>query len=115
VMLGIATGHVSHAIEPALDRFGWRKFFCNVQTADRAPSKPHPGMLLKALSETGTHKDDAIMIGDTVFDMEMARAAGIEGVGVAWGYHRAERLRDAGASRVVSDMGELRTHLMGRG
>jgi phosphoglycolate phosphatase len=114
VQLGIATGHVSHGIEPVLDQFGWRKFFCNVQTADRAPSKPHPGMLLQALSETDTHKDDAIMIGDTAFDMEMACAAGIEGVGVAWGYHRAELLRDAGASRIVSDMDELRDHLMGR-
>ena len=45
------------------------------------------------------------MIGDTAFDMEMARAAGIEGIGVAWGYHRAERLRAAGASQVVDDDG----------
>src|SRR5688500_14746553 len=42
VKLGIATGHVAHAIEPVLEKFGWRKFFCNVQTADRAESKPHP-------------------------------------------------------------------------
>jgi phosphoglycolate phosphatase len=114
VKLGIATGHVSHAIEPALEKFGWRNFFCNVQTADRAPSKPHPGMLLQALSETGMHKDDAIMIGDTAFDMEMARAAGIESIGVAWGYHGVERLRDAGASRIVADMEELRGYLLGR-
>jgi phosphoglycolate phosphatase len=113
--LAIATGHVSHGIEPVLEKFGWRKHFSSIQTADRAPSKPHPGMLLQALDETGTRAQDAIMIGDTAFDMEMARAAGIESVGVAWGYHRAERLRDAGASRVVGDMGELRAHLFGRG
>jgi phosphoglycolate phosphatase len=107
VRLGIATGHVSHAIEPALDRFGWRNFFCNVQTADRAPSKPHPGMLLQALSETDTYKDDAVMIGDTAFDMQMAVAAGIPGIGVAWGYHGAERLREAGATQVVGTMAEL--------
>lgn len=112
VRLGIATGHVSHAIEPALEKFGWREFFCNVQTADRAPSKPHPGMLLQALRETGTRKEDAVMIGDTAFDMEMACAAGVECLGVAWGYHRAEQLRDAGASRVVADMGELRDRLL---
>jgi phosphoglycolate phosphatase len=111
VRLGIATGHVSHAIEPALERFGWRSFFCNLQTADRAPSKPHPGMLLQALSETGMHARDAIMIGDTAFDMQMAASAGIESIGVAWGYHRAERLREAGATHVVSTMGELGARL----
>jgi len=48
------------------------------------------------------------MIGDTAFDMEMARAADVRGVAVSWGYHRSDRLREAGASRVVDDMGELR-------
>jgi phosphoglycolate phosphatase len=106
-MLALATGHVSHAIEPVLAKFGWRMFFRSIQTADRAPSKPHPAMLLQALSETSAAKEAAVMIGDTVFDMEMARAAGIEGIGVAWGYHDAERLREAGAARVAADMAEL--------
>jgi phosphoglycolate phosphatase len=109
--LAIATGHVSHAIEPALANLGWRDFFSSVQTADKAPSKPHPGMLLQALSETGFRAEDAIMIGDTAFDMEMAVAAGIESIGVAWGYHRAERLRGAGASHVVESMSELHARL----
>jgi phosphoglycolate phosphatase len=112
VRLGIATGHVAHAIEPALEKFGWRKFFCNLQTADKAPSKPHPGMLLQALRETGTRAEDAVMIGDTAFDMEMAQAAGIESIGVIWGYHRADRLRGAGASHIVESMDELRGRLM---
>jgi phosphoglycolate phosphatase len=111
VVLGIATGHVSHAIVPALERFGWRSHFCTIQTADRAPSKPHPGMLLQALGEANVGAQDAIMVGDTVFDMEMAEAAGVRGVAVTWGYHRADRLRDAGASRVVDDVGELREYL----
>ncbi len=111
--LAIATGHVSHAIEPALETLGWRDYFRTVQTADRAPSKPHPGMLLQALSATGARAEDAIMIGDTAFDIEMARAANIEGIGVSWGYHRHERLHAAGASRVVKDMSELRDRLMG--
>ena len=74
--LAIATGHVSHAIEPALANLGWRDFFASVQTADKAPSKPHPGMLLQAIRETGMRAEDAVMIGDTAFDMEMAQAAG---------------------------------------
>lgn len=108
VVLGIATGHVSHAIAPALERFGWQNHFCTIQTADKAPSKPHPGMLLQALGEADVSAEDAIMIGDTAYDMEMAQAAGVRGVAVSWGYHRADRLRRAGASRIVHDMSELR-------
>jgi phosphoglycolate phosphatase len=108
VRLGVATAHVSRAIAPALERFGWQKYFCTVQTSDKAPSKPHPGMILQALSEANVSAEDAVMVGDTAFDIEMARAAGVRGVAVSWGYHRADRLHAAGASRVVSDMGELR-------
>jgi phosphoglycolate phosphatase len=108
VRLGIATGHASHAIVPALERFGWQGHFCTVQTADKAPSKPHPGMILQALSEAGVKAEDAIMIGDTAFDIEMARAADVRAVAVSWGYHRPDRLRDAGAWRVVNGMSELR-------
>ena len=108
VRLGIATGHASHAIVPALERFGWQRHFCTVQTADKAPSKPHPGMILQALSEAGVRAEDAIMIGDTAFDIEMARGAYVRGVAVSWGYHRPDRLRDAGAWRVVNGMSELR-------
>ena len=108
VRLGIATGHASHAIVPVLERFGWQGHFCTVQTADKAPSKPHPGMILQALSEAGVRAEDAIMIGDTAFDIEMARGAYVRGVAVSWGYHRPDRLRDAGAWRVVNGMSELR-------
>jgi len=108
VRLGIATGHASHAIVPALERFGWQGHFCTVQTADKAPSKPHPGMILQALGEAGVKAEDAIMIGDTAFDIEMARAADVRAVAVSWGYHRPDRLRGAGAWRVVNGMSELR-------
>jgi phosphoglycolate phosphatase len=108
VCLGIATGHVSLMIAPALERFGWHGYFCTVQTADKAPSKPHPGMILQALSEAGVKAEDAVMVGDTSYDMEMARAADVRAVAVSWGYHRADRLRAAGACCVVNDIGELR-------
>jgi phosphoglycolate phosphatase len=111
VRLGIATAHVFHTIAPALERFGWQSHFCTVQTSDKAPSKPHPGMVLQALSEASVKPEDAIMVGDTAFDIEMARAAGVCGVAVSWGYHHPDRLRDAGASRVVNDMSELRDYL----
>jgi phosphoglycolate phosphatase len=113
VRLGIATGHVSHTIAPALERFGWQGHFCTVQTADKAPSKPHPGMVHQALSEANVEAVDAIMVGDTAYDIEMACAAGVRGVAVSWGYHSPDRLRNAGAMRVVSEMKELRDYLLG--
>jgi phosphoglycolate phosphatase len=109
--LGLATAHIAHAIAPALERFGWQNYFCTIQTADKAPSKPHPAMVLQALSEASVEPADAIMVGDTTFDIEMACAAGVRGVAVSWGYHRPDRLYGAGALRVVNDMTELRDYL----
>ncbi len=107
-VLAIATGHTSKAVVPALEMLGWRDRFSTIQAADKAPSKPHPGMLLQALAETGVAADDAVFIGDTSFDMLMAKAAGVPGIGVTWGYHTAEQLAAAGASRVVTTVAELR-------
>jgi phosphoglycolate phosphatase len=112
VRLGIATSHVFSMIAPALERFGWQDHFSTVQTADKAPSKPHPGMLLQALGETSVEATNAVMIGDTEFDIEMARAAGVRGVAVSWGYHRHDRLHKAGASRIVDSMQELSDYLL---
>jgi phosphoglycolate phosphatase len=112
VRLGIATSHVLHTLAPALRQYGWHDYFCTVQTADNALSKPHPGMLLKALGEANVEAADAVMVGDTTFDIEMACAAGIRGIAVSWGYHRPDRLHTAGAIRVVDDMDELRDYLL---
>lgn len=111
VALGIATGHTSAAVIPALEALGWRQHFRTIQAADMAPSKPHPAMLLQALEATGASVADAVFIGDTSFDMEMARAAKVASIGVAWGYHTAERLFAAGAHRVAHSVEELRSFL----
>lgn len=111
--LGLATSHASSMILPALERFGWQNYFCTVQTADKAPSKPHPGMILQALKETGTDANDALIVGDTTFDMEMARAADVRGIGVSWGYHSHSQLHEARAFRIVSNMRELSDYLLG--
>jgi phosphoglycolate phosphatase len=112
VALGIATGHISAAVIPALEALEWRQYFRTIQAADMAPSKPHPGMLLQALEATGAKAEAAVFIGDTSFDMEMARAAKLGAIGVAWGYHTAERLFAAGAHRVVRSVEELRGFLL---
>ena len=81
-------------------------YFATTQVADDHPSKPHPSMLIAAMAETGVAPDQAVMIGDTSFDLDMAQAAGIPGIGVSWGYHPAAVL-DRRAERVVSSFGAL--------
>lgn len=81
--------------------------FVSLQTADRHPSKPHPAMLEAALFEAGAAPHQAVMIGDTSFDMLMARSAGVRGVGVAWGYHAPAELLASGALSVADTVAAL--------
>jgi len=107
-VLGIATGHRSDTIAPALKTLRWDELFRTIQAADMAPSKPHPAMLFQALSATGIEAKDAIFVGDTTFDMQMAKAAQLRSIGVGWGHHDAERLMAAGAHHVARTVDELR-------
>lgn len=112
VLLGIATGKPMRGLLAILEAHGLSKRFITRQTADGHPSKPHPAMLETALSETGVSPARAVMVGDTVFDIEMARAAGVAGFGVAWGYHPTAALHAAGAALVAADYGVLTVALL---
>ena len=101
VILGIATGKSKRGVDRMFDREGWHRHFSTVQTADDHPSKPHPSMILRAMDETGIMPEATIMIGDTTYDIEMARAAGVGAIGVTWGYHPAQDLASAGAHRII--------------
>ena len=107
VVLGIATGKSRRGVDHLVSRYGWEGVFATIQTADDAPSKPDPTMLRQALAETGNSAADAIMVGDTSFDMGMAKAAGLRAVGVSWGYHPVAALREAGADIVIDSLGEV--------
>jgi 23S rRNA pseudouridine955/2504/2580 synthase len=86
-LLGIATGKARRGLDAVLARHGLGARFVTLQTGDLGPGKPHPAMLERALVETGVAAADCVMIGDTTYDMEMARSAGVAGIAVAWGYH----------------------------
>jgi phosphoglycolate phosphatase len=96
-LLGICTGRARHSLAHMLKAHGLDRHFVTLQTGDRHPGKPHPAMLQAALHEAGVRPDDALMVGDTTFDMEMARNAGVAALGVAWGYHDAAELAAVGA------------------
>lgn len=109
--LGVATGKSDRGLQSCLAAHGIADRFVTLQTADRHPSKPHPAMLEAALFEAGAQRGDAVMVGDTVFDVDMARAAGVRAIGVDWGYHAADELHEAGAERVFSTPDELGDYL----
>lgn len=111
VVLGIATGKSQRGVAHLLARQGWEGVFATIQTADDAPSKPDPGMLLRALDATNVPAGQAVMVGDTSYDMAMARSAGIRGIGVSWGYHPVPALREAGAETIIDSFDELDRHL----
>jgi phosphoglycolate phosphatase len=112
-LLGLATGNSRRGLDAVLEGHGLASHFVTSQVADNHPSKPHPSMLLAALSETGVEAQDAVMIGDTTYDMEMGVAAGMHCIGVSWGYHTVDDLRTAGAAWIVDDAAELQTLLDG--
>jgi phosphoglycolate phosphatase len=95
---GLRSTLVTHGID---------RFFTTLQTADLAPGKPDPTMLKQAMREVGSEPHATVMIGDTTYDMEMARAAGTHAIGVSWGYHDAAALRAAGAHRIIHSYADL--------
>jgi phosphoglycolate phosphatase len=95
VLLGVATGKSKRGLDKLIEGHGLEGVFLTQQCADSHPSKPHPSMIRAALSETGVTAEQAVMVGDTSFDMEMAQAAGVRSIGVSWGYHDTARLSQA--------------------
>ncbi len=106
-LLGIATGKSRRGLDAVFERHDLAGRFVTVQTADDAPGKPNPGMLLRAMAETGALALRTAMIGDTWFDMQMAKNAGVRAIGVGWGYHEVRELTDAGAAKVIDGFCEL--------
>ena len=105
--LGVATGKSDRGLTGCLHMHGIFDLFVTLQTSDRHPSKPHPSMLETAMAEAGALPADTVMIGDTVYDIEMALAAGCRAIGVAWGYHEAAELLAAGAEAVAETPAHL--------
>lgn len=106
-LLGVATGKSARGLAHCLEVHGLLGHFVTLQTADGHPSKPDPAMLEAALFEAAADRAGAVMIGDTVYDVHMARSAGVRALGVAWGYHAPRELVEAGAEAVAEDCVQL--------
>lgn len=110
-VFGVATGKSHRGLTRILAAHGIADRFVTLQTADHHPSKPDPSMIAAAMAEAGTSPDTTVMIGDTSYDMLMARAAGARALGVGWGYHPPHELTAAGAQAVAATAADL-PHLM---
>jgi phosphoglycolate phosphatase len=106
-LLGIATGKARVGLDHVLNLHGISDLFITKQTSDTAAGKPNPEMLQNAMADTGVERDLVFMVGDTTFDINMAKNAGAKAIGVSWGYHETEELLGAGADLVVDSYDEL--------
>ncbi|HBZ44591.1 MAG TPA: HAD family hydrolase [Maritimibacter sp.] len=107
VLLGTATGMSRRGMTRIIEAYGLHGVFATMQTADDHPSKPDPAMVLAALRDTGVDAAQAAFVGDTVYDIEAGRAAGVFTIGVTWGYHAADELWAAGANKVIDTFSDL--------
>jgi phosphoglycolate phosphatase len=114
-LLGIATAKSRRGLERALDATGLRAHFRASRCADETHPKPHPAMLLEILNELSVSPENALMIGDTSHDLEMARAAGVDALAVTYGAHREEGLRACGPLGCFSSVNQLQEWLRANG
>lgn len=113
LLMGAVTGKSRRGLNLIMDTHGFRKHFIVSRTADDCPSKPHPAMVSECCNETGMVPADTIVIGDAIYDMQMAKAAGAKAIGVAWGYASVDALRAAGADAIVNHPSEIPGHIPG--
>jgi phosphoglycolate phosphatase len=106
-MLGIATGKSRRGLDRSLDAMGLRPFFRASRCADETNPKPDPAMLLELLGELAVPAQDALMIGDTSHDLDMARAAGVDALAVTYGAHAEEGLRSCQPRACLASVAEL--------
>lgn len=111
VVMGIVTMKSRRGLNRVVDAYDIRSCFQSLKSADDGPGKPAPDLLLDAMSELGVKHEQTVMVGDTSFDIMMARAAGCYAIGVGWGYQSVEELEEAGAHEIVMTPDELRETL----
>jgi phosphoglycolate phosphatase len=108
-VLAIATGKSRLGLNRVFKSSSLEQYFLYSRCADETKSKPHPLMLNELIVESGIDVNDALMIGDSIYDIEMAVNAGIKSIGVSYGVHSSQQLTAAGAERVINSLKELLT------
>lgn len=104
----VATGKSRRGMVGALDSSGLGQYFDTTRCADETRSKPDPRMLEEIVEFYGIEPRDAVMIGDTRYDLEMAQRIGMPSIGVEWGVHKRDVLEHYSPHAVVDTVADLR-------
>lgn len=106
-LLAVATGKARRGLDRVLRATDTAHLFRATRCADEAFSKPHPRMLEDILEQTGLGADQALMIGDTTYDLQMARHAGMNSVAVTYGVHDRDLLTEHGPLACLDSFSEV--------
>ena len=109
--LAVATGKSRRGLNRVLSELGMQTLFAHTRCADETRSKPHPLMLQELLDEAWMTVEQAVMVGDSIYDLAMAEQAGMASIGVTYGVHTREQLLPHQPLAVVDDVGGLRSAL----
>lgn len=109
--LAVATGKSRQGLKRAMQTSGMESYFHATRTADQTFSKPHPAMLLEIMDELGVTAQRALMVGDTTHDLQMARNAGVDSIGMTHGAHPVDQLRALEPLALIDDFVGLRAWL----
>ena len=113
-LLAVATGKSRRGLDRVLQETGMTSLFVATRCADEALSKPHPKMLQDLLDYTGLSSEQALMVGDTTYDLEMARMAAMDSLAVSYGVHVREDLLAHAPLACLDTFDEVRQWLLPR-
>jgi phosphoglycolate phosphatase len=107
----VATGKSRRGLDHALESTALRRYFAATRCADETDPKPHPAMLLELMQQLAYEPGQALMVGDTSHDLEMARSAGVDALAVSYGAHSGDALRVLAPRACVASVAEMRSWL----
>lgn len=106
--LAVATGKSRRGLDLGLQMTGLGKYFHITRCADETRSKPHPQMLEEILTDLDLRPRQAVMVGDTQYDMDMARSIGMDSLAVTYGMHDRELLQNSEPTYIIDELAELK-------
>jgi phosphoglycolate phosphatase len=101
IICGVVTGKSRRGLDTVAAHHGFEWMLPVSRTADECASKPAPDMVLECCAQCGIEPAHTLVIGDTSYDMQMAKSAGAIAVGVEWGYHKPDILLSSGAGIII--------------
>lgn len=110
-ILGVATGKARRGLDIVFGHHDLHRYFQTLHTVDGGPGKPHPRMVLDAMAATGARPEETVVIGDTFWDMAMARAADAHAMGVSWGFHTVDEIAEGAPHAIHHDFEALNAAL----